>query len=77
MKLKDIPLKELVGARVRKMVLDVTSVKFGLLVFVAYGVWVGKIDQFYGLSYLAVGVGIKELVDFKEKHIETKKLNGG
>ena len=67
MQLKGISFKELLIARLKKLILDMTSVKFESIVFVAYGIWVGKIETLYGLAYIAVAVGIKEFVDLKTK----------
>jgi hypothetical protein len=67
MQLKGISFKELLLSRLKKLILDMTSVKFETLVFVTYGMWVDKIDTIPGLAYMAAAVGIKEFADFKEK----------
>ena len=67
MQLKDISLKELFYARLKKLILDMTSVKFESVVFVGAGIWAGKIEPVVGLSYMAVALGIKEFVDYKDK----------
>lgn len=67
MQLKNISFKELLLSRLKKLILDMTSVKFETIIFVAYGMWVGKIDTIPGLAYMAAAVGIKEIADFKEK----------
>lgn len=67
MQLKGVSFKELLLARLKKLILDMTSVKFETIVFVAYGMWVGKIDTIPGLGYMAAAVGIKEFADYKEK----------
>lgn len=67
MQLKGMSFKELLLARLKKLILDMTSIKFETIIFVAYGMWVGKIETPYGLAYMAAAVGIKELADFKEK----------
>lgn len=74
MNLKNISFKELLLQRVKKLILDMTSVKFESVVFVAYGMWVDKIDVIPGLAYMAAAVGIKEFVDYKEK--QTVLSNG-
>ena len=67
MQLKGISFKELLLSRLKKLILDMTSVKFETIIFVAYGMWVDKIDTIPGLAYMAAAVGIKEFADFKEK----------
>lgn len=67
MQLKGLSFKDLLLQRGKKMILDMTSVKFETIIFVAYGMWVGKIDSWAGLAYMAAAVGIKEFADFKDK----------
>lgn len=67
MQLKNLSFKDLIIARLKKLILDMTSVKFETIVFVGYGMWIGKIDTIPGLAYMAAAVGIKEFADFKEK----------
>jgi len=67
MQLKGIGFWELLKQRAKKLILDMTSIKFESIVFVAYGMWVGKIETLYGLGYMAAAVGIKEYFDNKEK----------
>lgn len=67
MQLKGLSFKDLLLQRAKKMILDMTSVKFETIVYVAYGMWEGKITDWAGLAYMAAAVGIKEYVDLKEK----------
>jgi len=73
MQLKGLSFKELIVGRLKKLILDMTSVKFESMIFVGYGMWVGKIETLYGLGYMAAALGIKEFVDMKEK----SKMGGG
>lgn len=75
MQLKNLSFKDLLLQRVKKLILDMTSVKFESIVFVAYGMWVGKIDTISGLAYMAAAIGIKEYYDAKEKQ-QTVLSNG-
>jgi hypothetical protein len=67
MQLKKIKFTKLLEARLKKIILDMTSVKFETIVYVAYGIWAGKINDWAGLAYMAAAVGIKEYVDMVEK----------
>jgi len=67
MKLKDIGFWELIKARVKKMILDMTSVKFEFVVFIGYAIWAGKIAPIVGLPVMMAALGMKEYVDFKQK----------
>lgn len=67
MQLKGLSFKDLLIQRAKKLILDMTSVKFETIVFVGYGMWVDKIDTIPGLTYMAAAVGIKEFADYKEK----------
>jgi hypothetical protein len=71
MKLKDLGFKELIVSRLKKLILDMTSIKFEFVVFVGYGIWAGKIPPIIGLPVIMAALGIREYVDFKQKQ------NGG
>lgn len=80
MQLKGLSFKDLLLQRAKKMILDMTSVKFETIVYVAYGMWDGRISDWAGLAYMAAAVGIKEYVDMREKqtiHTEREILTGG
>lgn len=71
MKLKDTGFWDLFLARIKKMILDMTSVKFEFVVFVGYAMWAGKIPPIYALPAMMVALGMREYVDF------IQKKNGG
>jgi hypothetical protein len=77
MKLNGIRFRDLLGARFRKVILDMTSVKFEFIVFVGYAIWEGKIPAHVGLPVMMVTLGIKEYVDFIGKKVESITSNGG
>jgi hypothetical protein len=76
MQLKGLSFKDLLIARLKKVILDMTSVKFESMVYVAYGMWTGKINDWAGLAYMAAAVGIKEYVDMVEKRNGNGNGNG-
>jgi hypothetical protein len=67
MKLKDTGFGALLLARIKKMVLDMTSVKFEFVVFVGYAMWAGKIAPLYALPAMMLALGMREYVDFMDK----------
>jgi hypothetical protein len=67
MKLKDTSFGSLLIARIKKMVLDMTSVKFEFVVFVGYAMWAGKITPLYALPAMMLALGMREYVDFMDK----------
>lgn len=67
MMLKDTSFGSLVLARIKKMILDMTSVKFEFVVFVGYAMWEGKIAPIYAIPAMMIGLGMREYVDFIEK----------
>jgi len=77
MQLKDIKFWDLLKARVKKLILDMTSIKFESIVFVAYGMWVGKISDYAGLAYMAAAVGIKEYYDNKKNERDASTDENG
>ena len=80
MQLKGLSFKDLLLQRAKKLILDMTSVKFETIVYVAYGMWDGRISDWAGLAYMAAAVGIKEFSDYKEKQsviIGQQILTGG
>jgi hypothetical protein len=77
MQLKGIEFKDLLSARIKKLILDMTSLKFESIVFVAYGMWVGKINDYAGLAYMAAAVGIKEYYDNKKNERDATHTDDG
>jgi len=77
MQLKGVLFKDLLVARIKKLVLDMTSIKFESIVFVAYGMWAGKINDYAGLAYMAAAVGIKEYYDNKKNERDATRDDNG
>lgn len=67
MQLKDLGFWNLLYARIKKLILDMTSVKFEFVIFVGYCIWAGKIPPIVGLPTMMVALGMREYVDFLDK----------
>jgi hypothetical protein len=70
MQLRDTTFKDLFLARIKKTVLDMTSVKFEFVVFLGYAMWVGKVPPIYALPAMMIALGMREYVDFFQKKNE-------
>ncbi len=77
MQLKGISFKELLISRLKKVILDMTSVKFESMVFVAYGMWCDKINDWASCAYIAAAVGIKEFADYHDRIRESNGNGNG
>jgi hypothetical protein len=67
MQLKDIAFRDLFIARIKKMILDMTSIKFEFVIFIGYAMWAGKVEPIYALPAMMVALGMREYVDFFQK----------
>ncbi len=54
----------------KKILMELTSVKFLLLVFMAVCTWFGKIEPIYGIPAMLLLVGIKEGAEAISKFTE-------
>ncbi len=67
MQLKEVGFFDLLYARFKKMILDMTSVKFEFVVFVGFAICYGKISAIVGLPAIMLALGMREYVDFLDK----------
>ena len=53
-------VKDCLHRAINKIITEIVSVKFELLVFMGWAVWSAKIDPIYGIPAMLLLVGIKE-----------------
>jgi len=53
-------VRDVLKRAVNKIITEMVSVKFELLVFIAWATWSGKIEAIYGVPSMLLLVGIKE-----------------
>ncbi len=58
--LTQMKTRDVLRRAVNKIITEMVSVKFELLVFIGWATWSGKIEPIYGIPAMLLLVGIKE-----------------
>ena len=58
--LQETSIRQVIRRGLKKIIIELTSVKFLLLVFLGLATWSGKVEPLYGIPAMLLLVGIKE-----------------